>query len=245
MDFFDLKNIAERFMEILNPISEEKIIRIGELLGLKKDDHVIDFGCGYAEPLAIWSSEFEINGVGIDIRPHACDRAKKKLVNLGFRDRIEIICMDASKYEYKHGEFDAATCIGATFIWGGFGKTIRGMKPALKPGSKMAIGEVFWLTDNVPPECYKYFEFARKENELLQEAWDEGFEIEHILRATDQDFDAYESGNWFGLLKWLEENPDHQERDDVLAHLHDSQDEYFRFGHKYLGWAVFILRVKS
>ena len=51
MEFFDLMSISHRYMEILNPSSSEKIIKLGKLLKLKKGNRVIDFGCGCAGPL--------------------------------------------------------------------------------------------------------------------------------------------------------------------------------------------------
>ena len=35
MNFLDLKDIAERFMEIVNPSSAEKMLKVGEIAGLK------------------------------------------------------------------------------------------------------------------------------------------------------------------------------------------------------------------
>ena len=65
MDFFDLMSISHRYMEILNPSTPEKIIKLGKLLKLKKGNRVIDFGCGTAESLIIWAEEFGITGIGI------------------------------------------------------------------------------------------------------------------------------------------------------------------------------------
>ena len=67
MEFFDLMSISHRYMEILNPSTSEKIIKLGKLLELKKGNRVIDFGCGCAEPLTLWAEEFGIIGIGIDI----------------------------------------------------------------------------------------------------------------------------------------------------------------------------------
>ena len=79
MEFFDLMSISHRYMEILNPSTPEKIIKLGKLLKLKKGNRVIDFGCGCAEPLTLWAEEFGITGIGIDISEDFCDRARKKL----------------------------------------------------------------------------------------------------------------------------------------------------------------------
>jgi hypothetical protein len=62
-----------------------------------------------------------------------------------------------------------------------------------------------------------------------------------VLRASPEDWDRYEAGNWLGLLRWIDENPDHPERQQVIDHLHESQDEYFRYGREYFGWAMYLL----
>lgn len=48
----------------------------------------------------------------------------------------------------------------------------------------------------------------------------------------------YEADNWYGLIRWLEENPEHQE---VIDHLHKTQDEYLRYIREYMGWAIYVL----
>ena len=79
------------------------------------------------------------------------------------------------------------------------------------------------------------------EYELLQITREEGFDLEYVVRASHDDWDRYETGNWYGLIRWIEENPDHPERQDVIDHLHKAQDEYLRYGREYLGWAMYIL----
>ena len=96
MEFFDLMSISHRYMEILNPSTSEKIIKLGKLLKLKKGNRVIDFGCGCAEPLTLWAEEFGITGIGIDISEDFCDRARTKLAMRGLSDQIEIVCSPAA-----------------------------------------------------------------------------------------------------------------------------------------------------
>ncbi len=79
MEFFDLVNISERYMELVNPTTPEKVVKIGKVLGLNKSSRVIDFGSGYGEVLALWAEEFGISGIGIEIRDYACQRARKKM----------------------------------------------------------------------------------------------------------------------------------------------------------------------
>jgi SAM-dependent methyltransferase len=241
MEFFDLVNISERFLELVNPTTPEKIIAVGEVLGLNQGSQVIDFGCGYGEALMLWAERFSIRGIGIDIREHACERAHKKLAERGFADRIEIACANAAEFPFETQIFDVATCIGASFIWGDYRSSIDKMKTAIKANGKLLIGEPYWLTGHVPLEYVKAEPGMHSEYELLKITRDEGFDVEYIVRANHDDWDRYEGGNWVGLIHWLKENPDHPERQEVIDHLHRIQDEYLRFGREYQGWAMFVL----
>jgi len=244
MDFFELKNISEKFMEILNPISVEKILKVGEILGMKRGDRVIDFGCGYAEPLILWAEKFGISAIGIDIREHAVQRATKKIFQKGLADRIQIALGNAAAYQFEPHSFDFATCIGSTFIWAGFTNSIDAMKRTVKPNGKLAIGDCYWNHDEFPSECNRFFQDANHEHELLYEIWNRDCELISLIRANIDDWDNYEISNWLGMIDWIENNPEHPDRDDVIRHLHDSQDEYLRYGRKYLGWGIFLLRIR-
>jgi cyclopropane fatty-acyl-phospholipid synthase-like methyltransferase len=240
MDFLQFKNISERFMELVNPFSAEKVLEIGRILSLKISDRVIDFGCGYGELLRLWAEAFSIGGVGIDIREHACDRARKKMARHGLDERIEIVHSNAAEFAFEKDAYDVAACVGATFIWGGYRETIRAMKMAIRPGGNLVIGEASWKRSLMPPQ-YALSEKFLTEDQLLKTTREEGFDLLSVVRASQDDWDRYESANWRGLLHWLQENPHHSERQEVIDHLHQSQEEYFQYGREYLGWAVYIL----
>lgn len=241
MNFLELKNISEAFMELVNPTSPEKIIKAGQVAGLKRGNKVIDFGCGFAEPLILWAERFGISGVGIDIRPYACERAKNKIMERGLSDRLEVVCGDAAQYVYPPHSFDLASCIGATFIWGTFRDAVHAMKNAILPTGRLVIGEAYWLMDDIPVEFRSQQTEVTTEVELLQGARQEGFDFEYVLHSNHDEWDRYEADNWYALLRWIDDNPEHPERQQVIDHLHESQDEYARYGRMYLGWAIYIL----
>ncbi len=241
MEFFDLMSISHRDMEILNPSTSEKIIKLGKLLGLKEGSRVIDFGCGCAEPLALWAGEFGISGIGIDISGDFCDRARKKLAVKGLSDRIEIVHSSGADYVFEEGAFDAATCIGATFIWGGYKQTIQAMKRAIHRNGRLGIGETHWLSDRVHPEYAQKQTSTHTEPELTQITRDEGFELEYIIRASPDDWDRYSSDSWYSLIRWLEENPTHPDYEQVFKFFRTDQDDYLQFQRQYMGWAMYCL----
>lgn len=241
MKFFELKNISERYLDLINPISPEKIVTLGKMLRLNTNSQVIDFGCGFGEVLALWAEQFGISGVGIDIREYACQRALQRIASAGFADRIEISCADGASYPFARNAFDVAVCSGATFIWDGFAASIRAMREAIKDSGRLVIGEAYWLTDQMPSDFRLQQKEVNMEVDLLKMAHEEGFDFEYMLRASHDDWDRYEAGNWYGLVRWIGENPDHPERQEVIDHLHQSQDEYLRYGRQYFGWAIYIL----
>jgi cyclopropane fatty-acyl-phospholipid synthase-like methyltransferase len=180
-------------MELLDPTSPEKIIQLGKLLKLKKGSRVIDFGCGCAEALTLWAEKFGVTGVGIDISKDFCDRAKDKLAKKGLSGQIEIVCSSGSDYAFEEGSFDAATCIGATFAFGGFQQTIQAMKRAIHQNGHIGIGETHWLSNQVSPHYAQNMTTTHTELELAQFTRNEGFELEYLIRASREDWDRYVS----------------------------------------------------
>jgi ubiquinone/menaquinone biosynthesis C-methylase UbiE len=240
MDRMKLYDIAERYMELINPFDSQKIKTLGKSLGLKEGSKVIEFGCGFAENMVIWAETYGIEAVGMDIREYAYERAIKKIEGKGLSDRLKVFCEDGAKFQFEKGAYDVAACIGASFIWGDYRSTIKAMKEAINPKGKLVIGEPYSLKEPIPPE-YEEGQGIHTEHELLQIARDEGFDFEYMVRASHDDWDRYEATNWLGLVKWLEENSDHPDRLQVKDWFYKIQDEYLKYGREYLGWAVYIL----
>lgn len=242
MEFFELMDISHKYLEILNPSSTEKILAVGDVLNLDSNSCVIDFGCGKGELLALWTERFGISGTGVDLSKPFCEKARNKIKERKLDDRIMIVL--ANGREYTTDEiFDAGLCIGATFIWGGFRETVQALKKFVKPAGKLAIGEPYWLKSNVPQE---YLDGSAPpgtlyEYEILQIVNDEGYDIEYMVRASLDDWDRYNAGNWHGMVQWINDNPDHPERLDVLERLRKNQDDYLRHEREYLGWAIYVL----
>jgi SAM-dependent methyltransferase len=243
MEFLELKNISERYLELVNPSTPEKILVAGRVAGMRQGGRVIDFGCGYGEALVLWAREFGISGVGIDIRPAACERARRKITAQGLGDRLEIVCGPGAEYAFTAHSYDVASCLGATFIWrGGFQEAVRAMRRAIMPSGRLIVGEAYWLRSVAPPEYVQGERGITTEDELLRIAHEAGFELVYVLHSSRDEWDHYESENWRGLSDWLDENPTHPTREEVLRHLQESQEEYVRYGREYLGWALYVLK---
>jgi SAM-dependent methyltransferase len=242
MNFLELKDIAEVDIELINPTTPEKILTIGRVAGMAPGKTLIDYGCGYAEPLLLWAESFGISGVGIDIRQQAVGRARQKIAGRGLSERLQIVHGPGADYECQPGSFDFAACVGASFVWDGYRQALQAMRQVIRPQGRVIIGEPYWLVENVSPDLAQaWTEMIHSEAWLLHTAREEGFDVQYVIHSSHEDWDRYEAGNWDGLLRWIEANPNHPERQQVIDHLHESQEEYFTVGRLYFGWALYLL----
>ncbi len=242
MEEMKIYDLCEPFMEIINPLTIDQVIKLGEVLALDEDDRLIDFGCGCGKFLAVWSKAYGVTGTGVDVRDQSVRRAREILEREGLSDRIEIVKGDGKEFEFEPNSYDHAMCIGASFIWGGFRNTLQGMIDALKPGGKLIVGEPYWRKEPVPEEYLNENPGFTNEMGILRIAREEGFDLEYMIRSSEQGWDNYESNNWRGLNHWLDHNPDHPDRQQVIDWMRKNQDLYLEYGREYLGFAVYVLR---
>ena len=240
MDFLDIKNISEKYLELINPTSPEKVLQVGQAIGLKEGDRVLDMGCGFGELLVLWAERFGIRGVGVEVRSYACDRAREKIEARGLADRLEIVCRGGADHPVPPNSYDAIICLGATFIWDGFRGTIRHLKPGLRPGGHLVIGEPYWRHSQVPPEMAEK-EKIHHEHELWKMVQEEALTLKYLVRASETDWARYEAGDWLGLVDWLANHPDHPDRPAIREHFLREQEAYLRSGREYIGWAIYVL----
>ena len=241
MDYFELVEISTLHLELTTPAAPEKLWTIGQYLDLDNEKQVIDFGCGYGRQLELWGKDFGVSGIGIEIHDHMCKMAVERIKRAGLSERISIHCENALNFPFERNHFNVASCLRASFIWGGYRKAIKTMKEAIKPGGKLVVGEPYYVTDEIPQELLKFEGDLHTEYQLVQISRDEGFDVEFVVRASRDDWDRFASSNWYGLLKWIKENPDHPKRQYVKAHLRKKQEMYFRFQRNLEGWAVYVL----
>lgn len=241
MNFEDLVNISQGPLGIMNPLSEDKAMFIGESVCLSRGRSVIDFGCGNGTLLGLWGGAFGIRGTGIDIRKEACSNAGELLRQLGLSEDITIFSADASTYEPGEERYDVAVCLGASQIWGGVGEAISSMKDFLKDDGTIIIGERYWKKDTIAPEFSREWPEVATEYEILRHAGDNGYEIIRIVRSSEDEWDDYESSIWENCAGWIAANPAHPEKADVYSYFRKIQEEYMAYAREYIGWAAYIL----
>jgi SAM-dependent methyltransferase len=230
--------IAERDHDIQNPLSREKIERLGEYMRLGESSQVLDLGCGKAGPAIVLAEHFGCRVTGVEVRAAFADDARTRIASAGLESRITIETADAKTYATHH-TFDAAICLGASFIWGHIGDAAARMKPTVRPGGFIAIGEPFWRIWPLPDEIETHGYVGLPDTVARFE--ETGLQLVGLIASSQDDWDHYESLHWRAIEEWLADRPD-----DPHARSIRTQHEQFRLNHlrnrEHLGWAVFVGR---
>ncbi len=240
-----LHEISEADHRILNPLSDEKLMLLGELSRVGPGDRILDLACGKGELLCRWAAGFGSGGTGVDISEVFLPAARERARELGVADRVEFVAGDAAGYRPDR-PYTVVSCIGATWIGGGLAGTVALMRDALAPGGLLLVGEPYWI-DPPPVAAYAALGFGPDEFTSLVGTLDRfaaaGVELVELVLADGTSWDRYVGAQWWTLDRWLRGNPDDPRRPRVREFLDTKRRSHLEFGRRYLGWGVFLLRV--
>ena len=152
------------------------------------------------------------------------------LERMGFRLRLT---------ELEPGTLDAALCLGAAFVWGSIADAAAALRPAVRPGGFVAIGEPFW--HRPPPPGAEYAEYGdlAETVERLERA---GLALTGLIASSHDDWDRYESLHWRAIEEWLAEHPDDPIAPEFRRRHQGDRRDYLASQRALLGWAVFVGR---
>jgi len=238
--------ISESGHRILNPITEEKLMLLGRICRLEAGQRLLDLACGKGEMLARWAERYGVEGVGVDLSEVFLTAARVRAAELGVADRLRFERGDAGAYRAEPGAFDVVSCLGATWIGDGLAGTIELLRPALRPGGLMLIGEPYW-TEPAPAEAYEAMGIDQDEFAPLVGTLDRfeaaGLELVEMVLADGDSWDRYAAEQWFAVSEWLRAVPeDHPDAADMREFLAHSRRTHLAYQRRYLGWGVFVLR---
>ena len=126
--------IAERDHDIQNPTSPAKIRRIGEWLRLGPESHVLDMACGRGGPALLLASTFGCRITGVERASEFATVARQRVAEAGLSERVEIVEADGRDFALEPNTWDAALCLGATFVWEDLDGTLSALVPTVRPG---------------------------------------------------------------------------------------------------------------
>ena len=243
--------ISEKDHRILNPFTEEKLMHLGEICRLQPGMRQLDLACGKGEMLCRWADHFGILGTGVDLSHVFVAAARKRAEELGVVSQVGFIQGDAVSFQAEPGSYDIVSCIGANWIGGGTRGTLelikqKGLK--LSTDSLILMGEIFWREepseDALAGMGTQRGEWAVGLEEITEIFEDSGTHLVEMVLATDTDWDRYESKHWWAIERWMRENADDPEFDEVIAFARENRLNYFRYERPLCNWGVFVLRLR-
>lgn len=237
--------ISEADHRILNPLTEEKLLLLGEVCRLRSGMRVLDLACGKAEMLSQWAQRYGVAGVGVDVSEVFLAAARARTEELGVASRVTLVHGDAATYRADPDAYDVVCCLGATWIGEGFAGTVELMKPAVRADGLLLVGEPYWI-ETPPPQAYEALGAGPDDFTSLAGMLDRfeaaGVELVEMMLADGDSWDRYVAAQWMTLSDWLRDNPDHPKAPVLRNGLDEARSSYLRYNRRYLGFGVFALR---
>jgi SAM-dependent methyltransferase len=244
MDIWKFYNVTHRYHEVWNPTSRAKLDELVELLRLNPGSAVLDIACGKGELLTRLAERYEISGIGVDISPYCVTDAEQKLRERVPGAQIQILNVDGADYNPDQ-LFDLTMCIGASWVYKGHRGTLSALKTMTKPDALILVGEPFWLKD--PDDAFLVAENLTRdmfgthyENVLVGE--EEGLFPLYTMVSNQDDWDRYETLQWYAAEKYARDNPDDPDVSEILARVARGRTNYLHWGRDTLGWAIYLFR---
>jgi Methyltransferase domain len=233
--------IVEAEHELQNPTSADKIRLLGERLGLGSCSHVVDLASGSGGPAVILAATSGCRLTCVERAPEFVATARQRVAAAGLEDRIEIVEADASTYEL--GRYDAALCLGATFVFGGLVPTVERLRPA---APLLAVGEPYWREWPLPPVADGPPRTDEEEwlplAQTVERVESTGVRVVSLISSSEDDWDRYESLHWQTLDTWLAANPGHPQAEEFRERGAAHRARYLAWERAAMGWAIFVCR---
>jgi SAM-dependent methyltransferase len=232
--------VAEREHEIQNPTSEEKLLLLGRRLRLGSESRVLDIASGRGGPAVILAEAFGCLVDGIEIAPEFHAAAVERAQARWLSQLVSFGLGDALNEALPAGEYDAALCLGASFVYGSLADTVEALTPAVRPGGHVVVGEPFWrrlpLPDDYQDRADPWTTLA--DTVVIFET--SGIPVVSVIASSEDDWDRYETLHWRAVEEWLAANADDADADDVRRQSERWKRTYLRHGRDYVGWAIFV-----
>jgi len=247
MDIWKFYDVTHRYHEVCNPMSTAKLDELVGLLRLNPGSAVLDIACGKGELLTRLAERYKISGIGVDISPYCVTDAEQRLRERVPGAQIQILNMDGADYSPDQ-LFDLAMCIGASWVYKGHRGTLSALKTMTRPDALILVGEPFWLKD--PDDAYLVAENLTRdmfgthyENVLVGE--DEGLFPLYTMVSNQDDWDRYETLQWYAAEMHARDNPDDPDVPEILTRVARGRTNYLQWGRDTVGWAIYLFRKPS
>ena len=246
MDTWKFYDITHRGHVVCNPTSEEKLTRLVDLVQLPTAARVVDIACGKGEFLIRLVEAYGVRGVGVDLSPFFIADAERRLRARVPQAGITFTQMDGADFKPdKPHSLTLASCIGASWVFGGHADTLETLIRMVKPGGWVIVGEPYWLQE--PSEDYLEASGVAREDfgshfSNAEAGERRGLDLVHAIVSSNDDWDRYEGLQWYATAEYARTHPDDPDLVEVVERVEKAKATYLRWGRDTLGWAIYMFR---
>jgi len=141
------------------PGGEAETKRAMELAGLDRSSHlkIADIGCGTGASTILIAKELDADIIAVDFLPEFLDELQTRASDHGVANRITTLNCSMDALPFASGEFDVIWSEGAVYNMG-FEAGVSAWHRFLKPGGKLVVSEITWLSAARPLELQTHWE---------------------------------------------------------------------------------------
>ncbi len=225
--------------EICNPMRRTELSAVLDGLGPTDRSHAVDIACGHGDLLLDMARRTPVSGVGVDLSPWVLLRARERALNAEPAGTLEWWLGDGRSVP-RQPRWDIATCLGGSWIWHGFAGTTRALAARLRPGGRLAIGDLRLRTAAARPGLQEAgapeaATLTRGEQNAILTRLD--LEVITEVVAPDEAWEGYHRTVVASADAYAREHPDADYR-----HLAASWMEDFERDRRHLTWSVWVAR---
>lgn len=226
------------------PITEagERITRkVMDALGLRRDDEVLDVGCGPGGPAVLIARETGARITGISISNYDVSAATKRAEEAGLADRLTFRYGDYMALDFPDASFDSVIAIESLLSAPDLDHVLREFNRLLRPGGTVALCHCTREAKLSPEELEK-FNASNMAHQLpsLPEWIDAlkraGFVVEEYTQFGHRVFGQRE--RYFTAIDDVRDELVERVGEGVIAGIKQGMDGFFGPGPELVGYAI-------
>ena len=245
MERFRYFDISLKHHTLCNPTGMAKLDAMLALLAIPAGGKLLDIACGKAELLVRAVERYGCSAVGVDLSPYTIEEARARVAQRVPEAQVELLHVDGAAYAGPYASFDAVSCLGASWIWQGHSGTLKALARWARPGGYILVGEPYWRAEPDPD----YLAVDELQADAFGSHHDNvnagvklGLTPVYATTSNLDEWDQYETLQWYAVERWAREHPNDPDRDEVLAQSARYRESYLRWGRDSLGWALYLFR---
>lgn len=146
---------------------------MAEWIGLSKEDHLLDAGCGIGGSAIYVAKHFGNRAVGISIVPYQVERAQDKAKEHGVEDKVKFEVADYCNMPFGDNTFSVVWAIESVCYARDKEAFLKEAYRVLKPGGRLIVAD-----------GYRVDKKLNQKEENIMHLWEEGYAVEQLAKEA-------------------------------------------------------------